>query len=151
MISLTRSRSPISRSRKAWRSKTRGPAGAAGTAAGGFVGVIEPFVEDGGHGLGRDRFGNVIVHARLETALAVALHGVGGHGDDGDLGIGDCGSARTNGRGGLETVHDRHLHVHEHQVIGNRFQGLDGLAAVAHGVGCENPVFPGCPGPPAGW
>ena len=35
--------------------------------------------------LGPDRLGDVGVHARLEAALAVALHGVGGHGDDRDV------------------------------------------------------------------
>ena len=29
-----------------------------------------------------NRLGEVIVHARLEAQLPVALHGVGGHGDD---------------------------------------------------------------------
>ena len=32
--------------------------------------------------LDADRLGHVVVHARGQAFLAVALHGVGGHGDD---------------------------------------------------------------------
>ena len=56
------------------------------------------------------------------------------------MGIRGSGTSRscpTGWPGRLETVHHRHLHVHEHEVVGDLLQGLDGLAAVGHGVGAE--------------
>ncbi len=69
-------------------------------------------VEFGGlHG-----FHDVAVHAGLQTAVAVALHGVGGHGDDGQmLGVrlppADLG-------GGFQTVHLGHLDIHQDEIEG---------------------------------
>lgn len=71
------------------------------------------------------RLGNVVVHAGLDAALAVALHGVGGHGDD-DVAIPRCFRA-ADFRSGFVAVHDRHLTVHEHQVMrsgANHFGGF---------------------------
>src|SRR5262249_6007579 len=44
----------------------------------------------------------------------VAVHDIGGHGDDGDRG---ATRIRTNGLGRSDAVHDWHLHVHEHNVV----------------------------------
>src|SRR5882757_3220220 len=41
--------------------------------------------EDGDYVGFVDGFGDVVVHAGFETALAIALHGVGRHGDDDDM------------------------------------------------------------------
>ena len=67
---------------------------------------------------GRDleRLGDVPVHPGFEAALAVALHGVGRHGDDRDVLTARGPLALADRGGGLEAVHLRHLHVHEDQV-----------------------------------
>ena len=46
-----------------------------------------PMFENAADVLMADGFGEVIVHAGGEAFLAVALHGVGGHGNDGDAGL----------------------------------------------------------------
>ncbi len=88
----------------------------------------------GRHGVeqfaGADGFADVTVHAGLQTAFAVALHGVSGHGKDRRVSAGRR-LTLADGRRRLETVHVRHLHVHEHQVEGIVLQGRDGLGAVA--------------------
>ena len=62
-----------------------------------------------------DRLGEVTIEASGETALAVSLHGVRGHRDDGnaaDVG-GGLGADR---RDRLESVHDRHVNIHQDNV-----------------------------------
>src|SRR5215472_8292975 len=80
-----------------------------------------------------DRFAHVIVHARSQAQFAVALHGVGCHRYD----------ARALARGpprgdlarGLKAIHLRHLHVHQHHIVGLASDALYGLDAVAGEVG----------------
>ena len=59
--------------------------------------------------------GQVAVHAGLQAALPVALHGVGGHGDDRGMGHA-CRFPFADHGGGLEAAHHRHLHVHQDDV-----------------------------------
>ncbi len=62
-----------------------------------------------------DRLGNVFIHAGEQAELAVALEGVGGHGNDRHVpAVQPLASA--DGQGGLQAVHFRHLHVHQHEV-----------------------------------
>ena len=61
------------------------------------------------------RLGEIIVHAGLQAAIPVALHGVGGHGDDRRPGPA-VGLAVPNRPGRLEAIHDRHLNIHQHDV-----------------------------------
>lgn len=58
------------------------------------------------------RFGNVFVHAGLETPLLVADHGVGRERDDGRLGHLFCRLKLADPSGRFHTAHDRHGHVH---------------------------------------
>ena len=46
-----------------------------------------------------------------------------------------CGLADL--AGGLEAVHHRHLHVHQHQVVRDGLERLEGLGAVGHGLGAQ--------------
>ena len=66
--------------------------------------------------IGFDRFGHKAVHAGGGAAVAVYLHGVGGHGQDGH---GVELAVLADGAGGGQAVHHRHLHVHQHHVIGH--------------------------------
>ena len=66
----------------------------------------------------------------VEAAFAVALQGVGGHGDDRGMGAGGR-LAGADGGGRLEAVHLRHLHVHQHGIERPAVQGRQRLAAVA--------------------
>src|SRR5512140_118850 len=74
-----------------------------------------------------DRLLDVAIAARLQRALAVAAHDVGGDGHDGQ-----CGKLRhgfdLGGQG--VAVHVRHVDVHEREVDGLGEQALHGLLAV---------------------
>ena len=60
------------------------------------------------------RFSDVVVHARVQAGLAVGGHRVGRHGHDGRSRVALIGA--QGARGG-KTVHHRHLHVHQHEVV----------------------------------
>ncbi len=77
-----------------------------------------------------DRLGDVVVHAFLQAALPFLGHRMGGHGDDRQAVVALVG-ADSDGR--LVAVHDRHLHVHQHDIERGRVtfrDFLDRLAAV---------------------
>ncbi|CAE7229328.1 bsn, partial [Symbiodinium necroappetens] len=78
-----------------------------------------------------DGLGEVAVAAGVEAALALAVHGVRGDGDDGE-----CVASPAQLAGGLVAVELGHLHVHEDDVerrlaAGALFESLDRLEAVA--------------------
>ena len=56
----------------------------------------------------------MIIHTGLQTTLTIPGHGIGGHGDDRE--IGELRELANRLRG-LDAVHDRHLHIHEHQIV----------------------------------
>ena len=103
----------------------------AGVAA--VAGWRSPEVElafDGGDQMRRlDRFRDIRVHAGLQAALAIAVHGVGRHGDDRQ--IRSQRGSPANQAGGFEAVEHGHLDVHQHQiVVGSRIQFRQRLPAV---------------------
>ena len=56
----------------------------------------------------------MIAHASGEAEFAIAVHGVGGHGDDGEVGEAGIGA---DGFCGGDAIHNGHLHVHEDDVV----------------------------------
>ena len=58
-------------------------------------------------------FAHMLVHAGGQAGGAVAGHGVGRHGNDGQLGQSQFGA---NFAGGAVAVHHRHLQVHQHGI-----------------------------------
>ena len=73
-------------------------------------------MQQGGKQLVRvDGFGKVAVHARFQAQVAVAAHGVGRHGQHGQI---RPGRVLAQKPGGGQAVHHGHLHVHQHQVVG---------------------------------
>ena len=69
----------------------------------------------------------MVVHPGIEAGLAILGEGVGRHGDD--------RHRRPPGQGtdlprGLQALGHRHLHVHQHQVVGGLAHPVYGLAAV---------------------
>ena len=56
----------------------------------------------------------MIVHPRRQTAFAIARHGVGGHGDNRQA---HPIRQRTDGARRGESIHHRHLHVHQHNIV----------------------------------
>src|SRR5437879_5303975 len=58
---------------------------------------------------------NVSIHTSLQTALFVAFHCVGSHGND-RLMPASGFFPRANRRGSLKTIHLRHLYVHQHHI-----------------------------------
>ena len=79
------------------------------------------------HGLGDE-----IADAGRHAALAFGRQHAGRHGDHGQV----QAQFRADDMGGAEAVHDGHLHVHQHDVVAQRFraQPLHRLQAVAHHV-----------------
>ena len=81
--------------------------------------AAQPALEAGVQQVAGDRLGQVVVHARVQAALAVAGHGVGGHGHDRQVAHGGlAGFDLAPAAGGRVTVQHRHLAVHQHQVVG---------------------------------
>src|SRR3546814_873137 len=102
-------------------------------------GAGDPVAEDGFEGGGVDGFGDVVVHAGGEAAVAVLFGGAGGHGDDG--GVVDVAFEAADLGGGLEAVHAGHLDVHEDGVEAGAAHGGEGGAAVVGDFGGVAEVF----------
>ena len=83
-----------------------------------------------------DRLGDVIVHPSLQATLAITRHGIGGHGDDIHLTkiIGNHPAtphlARPDRFCCFNTVHHRHLHIHEDQIKMTVLKALHGFSTV---------------------
>src|SRR5580704_8755029 len=78
---------------------------------------------------GRNRLRDVVVHPRSQTALPVALHGARRHSDDRQALAGVSFSGPDDGSS-LESVHLRHLYVHQHHIEVLSIEGGEGLASV---------------------
>ena len=78
------------------------------------------------------RLDEVIVHARRQALLAVALHGLRRHRDDARALV--SGPPGADGAAGLEAVELRHLDVHENDVVGGLFEPREHLASVPSDV-----------------
>ncbi len=69
---------------------------------------------------GIDRFRQQRVHSGCTASIFDALDGVGRDADDRDVRRRDTGASRAwqgaNGGGGLQSIHGRHLNVHEDHV-----------------------------------
>jgi hypothetical protein len=70
-------------------------------------------------------FGDITVHARLETPPAVAFHRVGRHGNDRDVPTRSCFFVPDRPRR-LETVHFGLLDVHQDKSKSSRFRASSG-------------------------
>ena len=81
-----------------------------------------------------DRLGNVIVQARIERLLTVTSQGMGGDGNDRQIG-GRKARICADLSGGLVAIHTGHLDVHQHHFKLARHDHLNGGLAV---VGDEN-------------
>ena len=57
----------------------------------------------------------MLVHTGVGALLAVGVGRIGGHSEDRQVGVGEALAQRA---GGGQPVHLRHLHVHQHQVVG---------------------------------
>ena len=57
----------------------------------------------------------MVVHARSQAGRAVRGHGVGGHGDDGQLAQAPP-QVLANGACGGVAIHHRHLDVHQYHI-----------------------------------
>ncbi len=79
---------------------------------------------------GIERLDQMIVHAGIQAALAIARQAVGGHGDDRQPGQRRSG---TQFAGGRQAVQAWHMDVHQHQVVALLFQLVQrGLAVFGH-------------------
>ena len=124
MTSVISSSSPESRCRSASSSNVTGPATAARHAA-----AVAVLFDDGEQHGRIDRLREIAVHARGQTPLAIAVHRVRRHGDDADVLARDA-LAQANRDGRLESAHDRHLQIHQHEVEGLAIEPRQGLTAV---------------------
>ncbi len=97
---------------------------------------LQPACQGGDQLIGIDGFGEVGIHACAQGPLPIAGHGIGGHGDDGQL---DEAFLGTNLAGRFITVHHRHLAVHQHAVEMLLLQPCQSLLALV-GDGDPNAV-----------
>ena len=75
-----------------------------------------PALEHLGKSIVRHRLAEVVVHPRGQAPFSISLHGVGRHGDHGEMApVGLLGAANL-GRGDI-TVHLGHLNIHQDQVV----------------------------------
>ena len=84
------------------------------------------------HGLG-----DIVIHTGGQIFFPVTGHGVGCHGDNGNIRAVTAGPSGPDGPGGIHAVYHRHLHVHYHEVEIFPLQELQGLLAVdgpVHGM-----------------
>jgi hypothetical protein len=77
-----------------------------------------------------NRLGDVVIHPRGQAALAVALHGMGGHSDNRQA-LACVSFSDPDGGGRLESVHFRHLYVHQHHIKVFFIEGGQGFAPVS--------------------
>src|SRR5687767_8562416 len=62
------------------------------------------------------RLGEVIIHSSFETTFAVTLHGMGGHGNDGNMPAGILFPLTDSVRS-FQAIHLRHLYIHEDGIV----------------------------------
>src|SRR6185369_1692430 len=63
-----------------------------------------------------DWLGNIGIHAGVKTLLFICFEGMGRHRHDGDMAA--TGSLDLPyGGSGLKTIHSRHLHIHQYEVV----------------------------------
>lgn len=94
-------------------------------------------------GISAEGFGNKIVHSAFEAALAVAGHGMGGHGDDGNGGKEEI-FADTAGR--FHAIHAGHLDIHKDERIRFGLECVEGFGSVGGGVNREAELAKPCGG-----
>ncbi len=92
-------------------------------------------------------FGEVSIHPRLQAALPIAFHGMGGKGHDGRV------NARmifvfANLSGCFEPIHFGHLHVHQHHIIGLRFERFHCQQTILNNFCGVTPFFEQAPNEP---
>ena len=87
---------------------------------------------------GIDRLAQIVVHAGGQTLLPHAAHGVGSHRDNRQCGI---AVVATDQGGGFIAPHDRHLDIHEHQIIVRAEYGGHRLLAIGRKVGNQPHVL----------
>ncbi len=64
---------------------------------------------------GLDGLGHIGIHTRLQATLAIAVHGVGGHGDNRQP---VPARVQAHDSRGFQTVQHGHLNVHEDHIVG---------------------------------
>ncbi len=99
-----------------------------------------PFLHDAAKILEADWLGEIIVHARGETLLAITLHGAGCHGYDDYRRakmrvLGRFLFALPDDPGGFQPAHPRHHEIHENQIEPGLFKATKGLFAARRHLG----------------
>ena len=80
-------------------------------------------------GIGVDRFGKAIIHADITYAPPFFRHGVGGQRNDRQI-----RPDFTKDAGGDISIHDRHLQIHQYQIVIAGRGRCHGFLAVIDGV-----------------
>lgn len=78
--------------------------------------------------------GDIVIHPHRQTAFTVALHRMGGHGDDRHRWIQHTCLTAADMQCGLKTVHFRHLAIHQHQIIVDLRQRGQRLSSVCYSI-----------------
>ena len=91
----------------------------------------QPFDEHRVKRIRIDGLGDKIIHPRLKAGTTVFLERIGRHRQDGNLAAAE---QPADGAGGFQSVHFRHLDVHQDEVIGGDAGLVDGFSAIARRV-----------------
>ena len=131
MISRNRSASPATRSQRVWRSRmscsSSDAAGVSGVEAAGAV----RRAMTSNSSVGRSGLAHIAIHASSQAALAITLHGMGGHRHNRDTRRGVL-LARPNRLRGFQTVHTGHLNIHQDHIKRLPPQGSQSFGAILH-------------------
>jgi len=79
--------------------------------------ILQQSVDGGIQVVGLHGLGHISIHPHRKAAFLIALHGVGGYGDDGNMPVAHALLGPDRGSG-LEAVELRHLDIHQYQIAG---------------------------------
>src|ERR1700722_2034776 len=95
-----------------------------------FCPEIQILIQDVVEFLWSNWLAEIIIHAAGDTLLTITFHGMSRQSDN-NLVTSRTFLAFANGRGGLESIHHGHLHVHKNQVECAFLQRLECFATIS--------------------
>src|SRR6267154_34046 len=98
------------------------------------------FLKDLVEFLSPDGLGKIPVHAGIEASFVIALHRVGGQGDN-RLVFAVRLLSFTNREGCLNSVYLRHLYIHENQIVALVFECIERLAPILGHYDAVSPLL----------
>ena len=76
---------------------------------------------------------HIVVHARGQKTFPVAIERIGRHGDDGQVPLTRSAQSAYRCRR-FDSIHFRHLDIHEHQIVRSESHRVHGLQSISHHI-----------------